>query len=126
MRVLLHLHNVFSNVPPHHAQGQLLESKQANRQGGQRKGDQTGGQNRPVQSEHGFLFLWAPPCCDSQGRITTLKIRHPLPPTVQGPWQTDGEPVETMAGFIFGAPKSLQMVTAAMKIKDTYSLEEKL
>ena len=38
-------------------------------------------------------------------------------------WQIDGE---TVADFIFGAPKSLQMVIAAMKLKDTYSLEEKL
>ena len=38
-------------------------------------------------------------------------------------WQMDGE---TVADFIFGAPKSLQMVTAAMKLKDAYSLEEKL
>ena len=37
-------------------------------------------------------------------------------------WQIDGE---TVTGFIFGAPKSLQMVTAAMKLKDTYSLEGK-
>ena len=41
-------------------------------------------------------------------------------------WQIDGETVETVADFIFGAPKSLQMVTAAMKLKDTYSLEGKL
>ena len=41
-------------------------------------------------------------------------------------WQIDGETVETVTDFILGAPKSLQMVTAAMKIKDTYSLEEKL
>ena len=41
-------------------------------------------------------------------------------------WQIDGETVETVADFIFGAPKSLQMVTAAMKLKDTCSLEEKL
>ena len=39
-------------------------------------------------------------------------------------WQTDGETMETMAEFIFEAPKSLQMVTAAMKLKDAYSLEE--
>ena len=39
---------------------------------------------------------------------------------------TDGETVETASDFIFGAPKSLQMVTAAMKLKDAYSLEEKL
>ena len=38
-------------------------------------------------------------------------------------WQTDGETVETVADFIFGAPKSLQMVIAAMKFKDTCSLE---
>ena len=42
-------------------------------------------------------------------------------------WQIDGETVETMAEFILGgAPKSLQMVIAAMKLKDTYSLEGKL
>ena len=41
-------------------------------------------------------------------------------------WQIDGETVETVSGFIFGAPKSLQMVIAAMKLKDTYSLEGKL
>ena len=41
-------------------------------------------------------------------------------------WQIDGEIVETVADFIFGAPKSLQMVTAAMKLKDAYSLEGKL
>ena len=41
-------------------------------------------------------------------------------------WQIDGETVETVADFILGAPKSLQMVTAAMKLKDTYSLEEQL
>ena len=40
-------------------------------------------------------------------------------------WEIDGETVETVSDFIFGAPKSLQMVTAAMKLKDTYSLEEK-
>ena len=41
-------------------------------------------------------------------------------------WEIDGETVETMSDFIFWAPKSLQMVTAAMKLKDTYSLEGKL
>ena len=41
-------------------------------------------------------------------------------------WQTDGETMETMRDFIFGASKSWQMVTAAMKLKDTFSLEEKL
>ena len=41
-------------------------------------------------------------------------------------WEIDGETVATVSDFILGAPKSLQMVTAAMKLKDTYSLEEKL
>ena len=41
-------------------------------------------------------------------------------------WQIDGERVETVSDFIFGAPKSLQMVIAAMKLKDAYSLEGKL
>ena len=41
-------------------------------------------------------------------------------------WEIDGETVETVADFIFWTPKSLQMVTAAMKLKDAYSLEEKL
>ena len=42
-------------------------------------------------------------------------------------WQIDGETVEAVADFIFGgAPKSVQMVTAAMKLKDTCSLEDKL
>ena len=41
-------------------------------------------------------------------------------------WEIDGETVETVSDFSFWAPKSLQMVTAAMKLKDSYSLEEKL
>ena len=41
-------------------------------------------------------------------------------------WQIDGETVETVRDFILGAPKSQQMVIAAMKLKDTCSLEEKL
>ena len=49
--------------------------------------------------------------------------------TASGPitsWEIDGETVETVSDFIFRAPKSLQMVIAAMKLKDTYSLEGKL
>ena len=42
------------------------------------------------------------------------------------PWEIDGETVETVSDFIFGGSKSLQMVTAAMKLKDAYSLEGKL
>ena len=41
-------------------------------------------------------------------------------------WEIGGETVETVSDFIFRTPKSLQMVIAAMKLKDTYSLEEKL
>ena len=48
---------------------------------------------------------------------------------ISGPitsWEIDGETVETVSGLFWGAPKSLQMVIAAMKLKDAYSLEEKL
>ena len=55
--------------------------------------------------------------------IQKTKIMAPSPITS---WQTDGETVETVADYIFWAPKSLQMVTAAMKLRDTYSLEGKL
>ena len=41
-------------------------------------------------------------------------------------WEIDGEIVETVSDFILGGPKSLQMVIAAMKLKDAYSLERKL
>ena len=41
-------------------------------------------------------------------------------------WELDGETVETVSDFILGAPRSLQMVIAAMKLKDVYSLEGKL
>jgi len=41
-------------------------------------------------------------------------------------WEIDGETVQTVADFIFWAPKSLKMVIAAMKLKDAYSLEGKL
>ena len=41
-------------------------------------------------------------------------------------WEIDGETVETVSDFILEAPKSLQMVTEAMRLKDAYSLEEKL
>ena len=55
--------------------------------------------------------------------IQKMKIMASGPITL---WEIDGETVETVSDFIFGAPKSLQMVTAAMKLKDAYSLEEKL
>ena len=55
--------------------------------------------------------------------IQKMKIMASSPIT---PWEIDGETVETVSDFIFWAPKSLQMVIAAMKLKDAYSLEEKL
>ena len=58
-----------------------------------------------------------------------LNIKKKTKIMVYGPitsWQIEGETVETVSGFIWGAPKSLQMMTAAMKLKDVYSLEEKL
>ena len=55
--------------------------------------------------------------------IQKTKIMAPGPITS---WQIDGETKETVTGFIFWAPKSLQMVTAAMKLKDAYFLEGKL
>ena len=55
--------------------------------------------------------------------IQKMKIMASGPITL---WEIDGETVETVSDFIFWAPKSLQMVTAAIKLKDTCSLEEKL
>ena len=55
--------------------------------------------------------------------IQKMKIMASGPIT---PWEIDRETVETVQDFIFWAPKSLQMATAAMKLKDAYSLEEKL
>ena len=52
---------------------------------------------------------------------TKIMASRPIPS-----WHIDGETVETVADFIFRAPKSLQMVIAAMKLKDTYSLGGKL
>ena len=55
--------------------------------------------------------------------IQKMKIMASSPITS---WQIDGETVETVSDFILGTPNSLQMVIAAMKLKDAYSLEEKL
>ena len=55
--------------------------------------------------------------------IQTTKIMASSPIAL---WQIDGETMETLRDFIFGAPESLQMVIAAMKLKDACSLEEKL
>ena len=58
-----------------------------------------------------------------QLNIQKMKIMASAPITS---WEIDGEIVETVPDVHFGAPKSLQMVTAAMKLKDAYSLEEKI
>ena len=55
--------------------------------------------------------------------IQKLKVMASGPITS---WEIDGETVETVSDYFFGAPKSLQMVIAAMKLKDAYSLEGKL
>ena len=55
--------------------------------------------------------------------IQKMKIMASGPMTS---WEIDGETVETVSDFIFWAPKSLKMVIAAMKLKDAYSLEERL
>ena len=60
---------------------------------------------------------------DLKLNIQKTKIMASGPITL---WEIDGETVETVADFIFWAPKSLQMVTAAMKLKNAYSLEGKL
>ena len=60
---------------------------------------------------------------DSKLNIQKTKIMASDPITS---WQIDGETMETVTDFIFWAPKSLDMVTEAMKLKDACSLEEKL
>ena len=60
---------------------------------------------------------------DLQLNIQKMKIMASSPITS---WQINGETMETVADFVLGAPKSLQIVTAAMKLKDACSFEEKL
>ena len=65
---------------------------------------------------------------ESEKVVLNLNIQKPKI-MASGPitsWQIDEETVETLTDLIFGAPKSLQMVIAAMKLKDTCFLEEKL
>ena len=65
---------------------------------------------------------------ESEKAVFKLNIQKPKI-MASGPitsWEIDGETVETVSDFILGGSKSLQMVTAAMKLKDTCSLEEKL
>ena len=70
------------------------------------------GQEATVRTGHGLKLNIQKTKIMASGSITS--------------WKIDGDTMETVTDFIFGAPKSLQMVTAAMKLKDTYSLEEKL
>ena len=60
------------------------------------------------------------------GLMCNIQKTKIMPSSPITSWEIDGETVETVSNFIFGAPKSLQMVIAAMKLKDVYSLEEKL
>ena len=78
-----------------------------------------------AESEEELKSLWMSVKEESENVGLKLSIQK-TKITASGPitsWQIDGE---TVADFILGAPKSLQMVTAAVKLKDTYSLEEKL
>ena len=63
---------------------------------------------------HSSILAWGNPMDQEPGRLQSMG------------WQIDGETMETVTDFILGAPKSLQLVTAAMKLKDAYSLEAKL
>ena len=63
---------------------------------------------------------------ENVGLKLTIQKRKIMASSPITPWEIDGETVETVSDFILGAPKSLQMVIAAMKLKDAYSLEEKL
>ena len=81
-----------------------------------------------VESEEELknFFMWVKEESEKVGlklNIQKTKIMAPSPITS---WEIDGETVETVSDFIWGASKSLQMVIAAMKLKDTYSLEGKL
>ena len=81
-------------------------------------GDPLGKEMATHSSTLAWKILWT-----EELNIQKMKIMASGPITS---WEIDGETVETVSDFIFGAPKSLQMVTAAMKLKDAYSLEEKL
>ena len=58
--------------------------------------------------------------------LASSGVQGTLLPVAITSWQIDGKTMETVTDFIFGVPKSLQMVTAAMKLKDACSLEENL
>ena len=64
--------------------------------------------------------------CEKAGLKLSIQKTMIMTSNLITSWQLDGETMETVRDFIFGAPKSLQMVTVAMKLKDTCSLEVKL
>ena len=79
-----------------------------------------------AESEEGLksLLMKVKGACEKVGlklNIQKTKIMGPIPS-----WQIGGETVETVTDFIFWAPKSLHMVTAAMKLEDDCALEQKL
>ena len=96
---------------------------------------------RPMASTYISFVAGLPSGCEEEPKSLLLKVKEEsekvgLKLNIQktkimasGPitsWQIDGETVETVRDFVLWAPKSLQMVTAAMKLNDTYSLEGKL
>ena len=81
-----------------------------------------------AESEEELKSLWMKVKDESEKVGLKLNIQK-TKIVASGPitsWEIDGETVETVSDFILGGSKLLQMVTAAMKLKDTYSLEEKL
>ena len=81
-----------------------------------------------AESEEELKSLWMKVKVESEKVGLKLNIQK-TKIMASGPitsWEIDGETVETVSDFIFWAPKSLQMMTGAMKLKDAYSLEGKL
>ena len=81
---------------------------------------------RKERKEGRKLCLWTPPTPHREGLKLNIQKSKIM---ASGPiisWQTDGETMETVTDVIWGTPKSLQMVTVAMKSKDACPLEEKL
>ena len=91
-------------------------------------GGRSGGLVFPSLSE--FYIVCCDPHIQEESEKVGLKLNiQKTKIMTSGPitsWQIDGETMEIVTEFIWGAPKSLQMVTAAMKLKATCSLEEKL
>ena len=79
-----------------------------------------------TESEEKSLLMKVKEESEKVGLKLNIQKTKIIVPSPINSWQIDGETVETVAEFIWGAPKSLQMVTAAMKLKDSYSLEGKL